>query len=190
MRKLFARQQRLGQSGEQFLSPPCDDGEGKLDALRTKGLRVLRAGETQLIHNPIQRRGGGPAAGVAEDVEMLLVRPEEDSGVPIPAVERHARVARVALEFLLGLDILQHFLASISPSSIRIVPMGRRWPLLSLVPHHQFATLVSRGQDENQRGQHAIELFPVALLQYVVEFSQNRLAHGRPPSADREVSIR
>src|SRR5262249_41161636 len=89
-------------------APRGDDRGGEIDALRFLPGGVFLRSFLPPIDKLFQGAHGGTGAGATEDLEMLLVGPEENGAVAIAAIECHARVAGVALELLLRFDTLDH----------------------------------------------------------------------------------
>ena len=73
------------------------------------GGAALRPGPLPPRDHPAQLGHDGAAVAAADDLEMPALGPEEDRGMPVPAVERHPLIAGVALEILLGLDVRERF---------------------------------------------------------------------------------
>ena len=46
---------------------------------------------------------------IAENFEVLSRGPQDDRGMPVPAFEGHAGVARITLELLLGANVSERF---------------------------------------------------------------------------------
>src|SRR5436305_9609622 len=80
--------------------PLSHDGAGEVNAVAASGFEPLLRRLGQLVRHRTEQGNAGGGTGTGDHLEVMIAMPDDERRPMVPAVERVAGVARVALEFL------------------------------------------------------------------------------------------